>query len=251
MDRPAIHGVAAAAVGPARVDRVPGRRGAVAGKSAREVEEAVQEPGHVRDLRAANLSRARRDRLCFLLPNARTGFPTAIPTALVAELAQMPPERVVLGECSAATVDVAAQGSALRALDPAGPDALAVIGTDAPDLRAEIARLRAGDDAAGVEAVARAALEVGDVSAIYHCGAGNRGLARALADMPAGAAGRPAAIVRDLTDCVRQALPDDVIELSIDQDPVAQAARAIALMRAMIEGPVPDPGEAILRPHLN
>lgn len=86
------------------------------------------------------------------------------------------------------------------------------------------------DDAARVKELAQAALETHPVG-IYAIGAGNRGLAAALANHRGC---RPFTLVHELTPTSRAALYDDIFDLVIDQDPARIARRAITLMRDLV-----------------
>ncbi|MCR4265206.1 LacI family DNA-binding transcriptional regulator [Nitratireductor sp. ZSWI3] len=63
-----------AGVSYATADRVLNRRGNVAEKSVRKVEEAMAQLGYIRNVAAANLSRNRRHRLAFVLPRQSHSF---------------------------------------------------------------------------------------------------------------------------------------------------------------------------------
>jgi len=143
VQRPTIHDVAEAAqVSLATVDRVLNKRGGVAAKSIEKVSNAVARTGYVRDISAANLSRRRRYRLAFVLPDGDTSFLRLLRAALSAERDRLAAERVEIEERTSATFDPGAQAVALRAIHPAGVDAVAVIASETPEIRAEIARLR-------------------------------------------------------------------------------------------------------------
>ena len=58
----------------ATVDRVLNNRGDVSAKTVAKVKAAVAQTGYVRNLAAANLSRQRVYRFCFVLPSGDTGF---------------------------------------------------------------------------------------------------------------------------------------------------------------------------------
>ncbi len=88
------------------------------------------------------------------------------------------------------------------------------------------------DNAKRVRAVVNETLRQ-PVLGIYHTGAGNEGLADALArhQRP-----RPTTIVHELTPHSRNALHQDLFDLVIDQDPARAARRAITLMRDLSAG---------------
>ncbi len=75
MENPTIHDVAhLAGVSSATADRVLNRRGNVASKSIRKVEDAVQKLGYVRNSAAARLSKNKAFRIAFVLPRKDHGF---------------------------------------------------------------------------------------------------------------------------------------------------------------------------------
>ncbi len=88
------------------------------------------------------------------------------------------------------------------------------------------------DDPRRVRTLAKDTLRDGVVG-LYHTGAGNHGMAEALAkhDGP-----RPVTIVHELTPHSRTALHDGLFDLVIDQDPARAARRAITLMRDLSAG---------------
>lgn len=87
-----------------------------------------------------------------------------------------------------------------------------------------------------------------DVIGVYSVGAGNRGLFRALADL--GDAPRPVTVVHELTPHSRPALEQGLIDLVIDQDPQAEVAAAIAILRDLIAGRPVAPGAGLIQPRL-
>jgi LacI family transcriptional regulator len=321
MMKPTIHDVAdAAQVSLATVDRVLNKRGGVAAKSMDKVEAAVVQLGYVRDAAAANLSRNKIYRFCFVLPEAQTGFVSLLRGAIEAERGVLLAERVALDIVVAPSFDVARQVAALRAVEA---DAVAVMASEAPEVQAEIGRLSAAgvpvvtlvadlpradraayvgpdnvlagrtaagfmgqflagrpsvvlpvagslaardhserlmgfravmgerfeqieilpavegfDDAARVAGLVRAA---GAIAGIYAIGAGTRGLVEAVGQM----ASRPVVVAHELTDVSRQALRDGQIDLVIDQNPAAEVAAAIRVMRDLVDRRpgMPDAGD--------
>lgn len=144
MSRPTVHDVAArAGVSLATVDRVLNKRGGVAAKSVKLVDEAVNELGYVRDARAANLSRARQDRLLFIMHDGARGFVGQLRQAVADRKADFLSERVIIEERSSPPFDVKKQVALLREVDPADWDALAVMVSDTSEIHAELERLRA------------------------------------------------------------------------------------------------------------
>ena len=143
MERPTIHDVAKEAqVSLATVDRVLNRRGGVAAKSVDKVEKAVAKTGYIRDQFAANLSRKRGYRFTFLLPAGQSSFIRNLIRNIEAEAQRHRKDRVEVDVRSSKTFDPAAQVAALRRVDPAQTDCLAVMVSDVAAVHAELARLR-------------------------------------------------------------------------------------------------------------
>ncbi|MGJ8625220.1 MAG: LacI family DNA-binding transcriptional regulator, partial [Yoonia sp.] len=70
MNGPTVHDVAKTAqVSLATVDRVLNNRGGVSAKAEARVKAAVAQTGYVRNLAAANLSRRRVYKFCFVVPS--------------------------------------------------------------------------------------------------------------------------------------------------------------------------------------
>ena len=142
MSKPTIQDVAdRARVSIATVDRVLNRRGGVAEKSVRKVEEAVVQLGYVRDEAAALMGGKRGYRFCFVLPGGQTGFAAALRAAVAAEAPRWIGGRIGLGVVEVPSFDVAAQVAALREVEA---DAVAVMATETPEVAAEIGRLAEG-----------------------------------------------------------------------------------------------------------
>ena len=320
MGKPTIQDVAETAqVSLATVDRVLNRRGGVAEKSVRKVEQAVMQLDYVRDEAAALMGGKRGYRFCFVLPGGKTGFAALLREAVAAEAPRWAGARVTLDVVEVPSFDVAAQVAALRDIEA---DAVAVMATETPEVSAEIVRLSSagvpvvtlvadvagsaraayvgpdnvragrvaaefmgrftggqghvlmiagslvardhaerllgfrrvmrdrfagialcpevegGDDADRVEGIVRAATQDRPLAGIYAIGAGNRGLLRALGD----GASRPVVIAHELTDASREALAKGQIDLVLDQDPRAEVARAIDIMRELSLGRELAPG---------
>jgi len=89
-----------------------------------------------------------------------------------------------------------------------------------------------GDDPARIEALVDAALVQGPLAGVYAIGAGHRGVLRALAPvMP-----RPVTIVHELTETTRAGLLAGTVDLVLDQDPRAEVARAVDLLKRLSTG---------------
>ena len=141
MPRPTIHDVARSAqVSLATVDRVLNNRGGVARKSTEKVLKAVSETGYIRDQAAANLSRKRAARFIALLPSG-SSFLDVLRDGLRGETARLLADRIYFEDRTSKAFDVASQVAALRTIDPQETTCLALMATDAPEVRAEVARL--------------------------------------------------------------------------------------------------------------
>lgn len=141
MNGPTVHDVAATAqVSLATVDRVLNNRGGVSAKAEARVMAAVAQTGYVRNLAAANLSRRRVYRFCFVVPSGDTGFVALLHTALEQERARLVEEQILIQIIATQAFDVAGQVAALRKLEC---DAVAIIASEAPEIQEEVERLRA------------------------------------------------------------------------------------------------------------
>ncbi|UOA28931.1 LacI family DNA-binding transcriptional regulator [Pseudosulfitobacter sp. DSM 107133] len=143
MSGPTVRDVAEVAqVSLATVDRVLNNRGGVSAKVVERVKAAVAQTGYVRNLAAANLSRRRIYRFCFVVPTGDTGFVALLHAALAQEQQRLREEQVVVQIVPTKPFDVEDQVAALRNLDC---DAVAVMASEAPEINEEIATLhRAG-----------------------------------------------------------------------------------------------------------
>lgn len=142
MPRPTIHDVARTArVSLATVDRVLNKRGGVAEKSIRKVQQAVVETGYIRDVSAANLSRGREYRFTFILPDSATGFVALLRAALAAEQERLKVDKVHLDIVTTSAFAITSQAEALRKFTARNTDGIALIAAEAPEVQSEIARL--------------------------------------------------------------------------------------------------------------
>ena len=140
MDGPTVRDVAnIAKVSLATVDRVLNNRGGVSTKAEAKVKAAVAQSGYVRNLAAANLSRRRIYRFCFVVPSAETGFVALLHEALERQRDALTAEQILVQIISVRAFDIAAQVAALRNLDC---DAVAVMASEAPEIHEELTRLR-------------------------------------------------------------------------------------------------------------
>lgn len=141
MSGPTVRDVAQAAqVSLATVDRVLNNRGGVSAKVVDRVKAAVAQTGYVRNLAAANLSRRRTYRFCFVVPSGDTGFVALLNAALAQAQQQFQAEQVLVQIVPTKAFDVADQIAALRKLDC---DAVAIMASEAPEIHEEIAALHA------------------------------------------------------------------------------------------------------------
>ncbi|MBM2293003.1 LacI family DNA-binding transcriptional regulator [Sulfitobacter pseudonitzschiae] len=141
MSGPTVRDVAEVAqVSLATVDRVLNNRGGVSAKVVDRVKAAVVQTGYVRNLAAANLSRRRIYRFCFVVPTGDTGFVALLHAALAQEQHRLREEQVVVQIVPTRPFDVEDQIAALRNLDC---DAVAVMVSEAPEINEEIASLLA------------------------------------------------------------------------------------------------------------
>jgi LacI family transcriptional regulator len=147
MNGPTIHDVAKTAqVSLATVDRVLNNRGGVSKKAEEKVKAAVAQTGYVRNLAAANLSRRRVYRFCFIVPSGDTGFVALLLAALERERSRLVEEQILIQIIPTNAFDVAGQVAALRDLEC---DAVAIMASEAREVQDEVSRLRA----AGVRVV--------------------------------------------------------------------------------------------------
>lgn len=161
MRKPTLQDVArAAGVSYATADRVLNARGLVAEKSQRRVQKAIEELGYERDLHAANLSRRRVYRFCFVLPQGDHSFFRFLREAVGEEQARRKFDRISADVVEFPAFDSDALADALGRLDP-GYDCVAVVAAETPRPTAAIAALVAsgvpvvtlvGDAAAQVRA---------------------------------------------------------------------------------------------------
>lgn len=141
MSGPTVHDVADyAQVSLATVDRVLNNRGGVSAKTVEKVKAAVAQTGYVRNLAAANLSRKRVYRFCFVIPAGETGFVALLLAAIESQRQQLVEEQILIQIIQTRPFDVAGQVAALRGLEC---DAVAVMVSEAPEITEEVSRLRA------------------------------------------------------------------------------------------------------------
>lgn len=141
MNGPTVHDVAKTAqVSLATVDRVLNSRGGVSAKSVAKVKAAVAQTGYVRNLAAANLSRRRVYRFCFVIPSSDTGFVALLHAALERERSRLVEKQTLIQIIPTRAFDVPGQVAALRDLDC---DAVAIMASEVPEILEEVHRLSA------------------------------------------------------------------------------------------------------------
>lgn len=139
MNVPTVHDVAKTAqVSLATVDRVLNNRGGVSAKAEARVIAAVAQTGYVRNLAAANLSRRRIYKFCFVVPSGDTGFVALLHAALDRERARLVEQQILIQIVETHAFDVAGQVAALRDIEC---DAVAIMASEAPEIREEVHRL--------------------------------------------------------------------------------------------------------------
>ena len=145
MTRPTIHDVAReAGVSLSTVDRVLNERDGVRQNTKTRVQEAIDKLGFQRNLAAANLSRKRRYRLAFILPDGPNAFMRTLEedlceaaSAAVRDLTSIETIKKV------PPFDAGALADLLRMLDPETLDGVAIVATDATVVRIAVRELRA------------------------------------------------------------------------------------------------------------
>ena len=114
-----------------------------------------------------------------------------------------------------------------------------VLAADFPALEA-LPPVEGRDDARIVEREVGRILDSRDIVAIYNVGAGNSGLARALAQRGT----RPFCIVHELVAHSRRALEDGIFDVVLDQRPEVEIRTALDRLRSLsdgVDGPGADP----------
>ncbi len=142
MNKPTLQDVArAAGVSYATADRVVNARGGVAEKSILRVQQAIEDLGYERDLHAANLSRKRVYRFCFVLPKGDHSFFRALRTAVDLQQTLRRADRVIISVVEVPALDTEALAEALET-DDQTCDCMAVVAAESPRVAAAIAALR-------------------------------------------------------------------------------------------------------------
>ncbi|MDM9625681.1 LacI family DNA-binding transcriptional regulator [Rhizobium sp. S152] len=140
--RPTVHDIAAAAgVSLATVDRVLNQRPGVRKVTREKVESAIREIGYVRDVAAANLAKGRTYPFVFLVPASDNSFMHGLNAEVRAAVARSPVERTDIRTIEVPAFDPAALVSELERLRGERPAGVALVATDAPDVREAVDRL--------------------------------------------------------------------------------------------------------------
>jgi LacI family transcriptional regulator len=140
--RPTVHDIAAAAgVSLATVDRVLNQRPGVRHVTREKVENAIREIGYVRDVAAANLAKGRTYPLVFILPASDNSFMHGLNDEVRAAVARSPAERTDIRTIEVPAFDPTALVTVLGELCEERPSGIALVATDAPDVRDAVDRL--------------------------------------------------------------------------------------------------------------
>lgn len=141
MSKPTIHDVArVAGVSLSTVDRVLNGREGVRGATEIRVKQAMKDLGYERNIAAANLSRRREYRLCFILPAGPNSFMRRLEEDI--ELQEKSWSFTTISIMAVPPFDDVALIAALRDLDPGRVDGVALVATDSAAVRAALADLR-------------------------------------------------------------------------------------------------------------
>jgi LacI family transcriptional regulator len=140
--RPTVHDIAAAAgVSLATVDRVLNQRPGVRHVTREKVETAIRELGYVRDVAAANLAKGRTYPLVFILPASDNSFMHGLNAEIRQAIVRSSAERTDIRTIEVPAFDPAALVAVLEGLSREKPCGIALVATDAPDVRAAVDRL--------------------------------------------------------------------------------------------------------------
>ncbi|MGZ2452182.1 LacI family transcriptional regulator [Rhizobium ruizarguesonis] len=142
MMRPTVHDIAAAAgVSLATVDRVLNQRPGVRHVTREKVETAIRELGYVRDVAAANLAKGRTYPLVFILPASDNSFMHGLNAEIRQAIVRSSAERTDIRTIEVPAFDPAALVAVLEGLSREKPCGIALVATDAPEVRAAVDRL--------------------------------------------------------------------------------------------------------------
>ncbi|MDP9809770.1 LacI family transcriptional regulator [Rhizobium tibeticum] len=140
--RPTVHDIAAAAgVSLATVDRVLNQRPGVRHVTREKVENAIREIGYIRDVAAANLAKGRTYPLVFILPASDNSFMHRLNAEVRAAAARSSVERTNIRTLEVPAFDPGALVKVLDELGEERPSGIALVATDAPEVRDAVDRL--------------------------------------------------------------------------------------------------------------
>lgn len=140
--RPTVHDIAAAAgVSLATVDRVLNQRPGVRLVTREKVEAAINEIGYIRDVAAANLAKGRVYPIVFILPTGDNSFMHGLRSEVHQTTLRSSFERTEIRILEVPPFDVSALVAALDALQGQDLAGVALVATDAPEVRAAADRL--------------------------------------------------------------------------------------------------------------
>jgi LacI family transcriptional regulator len=142
MMRPTVHDIAAAAgVSLATVDRVLNQRPGVRHVTREKVEAAIRDLGYIRDVAAANLAKGRTYPLAFILPASDNSFMHGLNEEVRQAITRSATERTDISIIEVPAFDPAALVKALETLAGQKPAGIALVATDAPEVREAVDRL--------------------------------------------------------------------------------------------------------------
>lgn len=140
--RPTVYDIAAAAgVSLATVDRVLNQRPGVRIVTREKVEAAIRDIGYVRDVAAANLAKGRVYPLVFILPTGDNSFMHGLYAEVRLAMTRSSLERTEIRIVEVPAFDPPALVAALDALRGQDIAGVALVATDAPDVRTAVNRL--------------------------------------------------------------------------------------------------------------
>ncbi len=140
--RPTVHDIAAAAgVSLATVDRVLNQRPGVRHVTREKVETAIRDLGYVRDVAAANLAKGRVYPLTFILPASDNSFMHGLNAEIRAAIARSAAERTDIRIVEVPAFDPQALVRELETVASEKPSGIALVATDAPEVKAIVDRL--------------------------------------------------------------------------------------------------------------
>ncbi|NLS15047.1 LacI family DNA-binding transcriptional regulator [Rhizobium sp. P40RR-XXII] len=140
--RPTVHDIAAAAgVSLATVDRVLNQRPGVRLVTREKVETAIREIGYIRDVAAANLAKGRIYPLVFIVPTGDNSFMHGLRSEVHHATIRASIERTDIRIAEVPPFDVPALVAALDAFQGQDIAGVALVATDAPEVRAAVGRL--------------------------------------------------------------------------------------------------------------